>query len=632
MRKTLLEGTANHVVHTAFHPLGNLLASNGSDSQLRLWDLALNRPLLTLRGAGVEFSRDGRIALQSEGRLTTYQVDPALESRTLIHASESSSTSYTSPCIRHDGRILAVGNKEGVVLWDLAHGTELVLLPIGRVGCVLFEASGALLTNGSYGIERWPIRLDVDRGELRIGPPCHVSLRTAVTAVAEDRQGRVVAAAGFARSYVLTPERTFQVEPLDECRSVAVSADGTWLATGSPQTEGVTIWRVSDGARVATLPVDEATNVCFSPDGKWLAAGNSQLGLWEVGTWRTGRRMSGSRFGSFSPDGRLLVVEDATKVIRLEETETGRTLARLEGPHLDAISGAAFTPDGSRLVVTTNERPAVHVWDLRAIRGRLTEMGLDWHAPPYPVDDAAGSSSPLLARIQLTTMDDVFAEATKLVEAGLWHEAAAAYARSMTELTPEYPYYWCHHAILRLAVGDAAGYRSACQHMCDMFRDTDKVLWMVYGAYVCALTPDEPDLSAQAVPLAEKRFAYCPDSWTEYNLGLALYRTARFSDAKARLMSNLQRDPAWDFHILDWVVLAMTEYKLGQYEAARRWLDQADRWVARRLPGRPGGVDRAVPEGWSWDVAVVLHLQLREAHALFGASLPDLPTHIFGPP
>ena len=38
--------------------------------------------------------------------------------------------------------------------------------------------------------------------------------------------------------------------------------------------------------------------------------------------------------GCFSPDGRLMVVQEASKLIRLVETETGRTLARLESPDL----------------------------------------------------------------------------------------------------------------------------------------------------------------------------------------------------------------------------------------------------------------------------------------------------------
>jgi DNA-directed RNA polymerase specialized sigma24 family protein len=94
--------------------------------------------------------------------------------------------------------------------------------------------------------------------------------------------------------------------------------------------------------------------------------------------------------------GRL---QNANKVLRLVETETGRTVARLEIPDSCAVAqeGAAFSPDGSRLVVVTNDGPAVHVWDLRAIRNRLAGMGLDWDAPPYPeVEPATPDPLPAL--------------------------------------------------------------------------------------------------------------------------------------------------------------------------------------------------------------------------------------------
>ena len=76
-------------------------------------------------------------------------------------------------------------------------------------------------------------------------------------------------------------------------------------------------------------------------------------------------------------------------MLRLVEIETGRILARLESPDLHAVGLTTFSPDGSRLVVTTNEPPCAHVWDLRAIRRRLAGMGLDWDAPPLPDPDTS---------------------------------------------------------------------------------------------------------------------------------------------------------------------------------------------------------------------------------------------------
>jgi tetratricopeptide (TPR) repeat protein len=58
-------------------------------------------------------------------------------------------------------------------------------------------------------------------------------------------------------------------------------------------------------------------------------------------------------------------------------------LATLTAPDPRGIEHLRFGPDGSRLAAVCTNR-TVRVWDLRRIRGRLAEMGLDWDGPPYP--------------------------------------------------------------------------------------------------------------------------------------------------------------------------------------------------------------------------------------------------------
>jgi WD40 repeat protein/tRNA A-37 threonylcarbamoyl transferase component Bud32 len=403
-QRAVLEGSTNGGLIAAFHPSGTLVASNGWEGRLRLWDVVLGRPVLSLTGSSVsafEFSQDGRIVVAFEDELTTYQVDPALEYRTFAHVS-SEPMHYECASIRGDGRLLAVGTDRGVVLWDLASGRELGFLPIGLARHLMFEASGDLLTSGSIGVRRWPVQLDSDRGEFRIGPPRQLPFPSNDAGIAEDRLGRIVALANFGATHVLTPDRKFEVGPLDDVRSVAVSPDGKWLATGSHGHNGAQVWRISDAARVADLRIEGLVEVAFSPDGKWLMTSPSPCRLWAVGTWSEARQKIGGQGLCFSPDGRLLAVMDARRVIHLVETESGRMVARLESPDSCGIVCATFSPDGSRLVVTTNEVPAaVHVWDLRAIRKRLAAMGLDWDAPAYSDDDPAAASVPPLPPLQV---------------------------------------------------------------------------------------------------------------------------------------------------------------------------------------------------------------------------------------
>ena len=46
---------------------------------------------------------------------------------------------------------------------------------------------------------------------------------------------------------------------------------------------------------------------------------------------------------AFTTDGRLLAVQDSSRMFRLEETETGRTVARFESPDLCEAWEAVFT-------------------------------------------------------------------------------------------------------------------------------------------------------------------------------------------------------------------------------------------------------------------------------------------------
>ncbi len=431
-RRATLGGHTNLGLRASFHPAGTLLASNGFEGRLRLWDPILGRPLLDVTsGSGPEFSADGRIVVSNDDKLIIHEVDPAREYRTFAYPL-AKRTGYADPSVRSDGRLLAVGTDAGVLLWDLARGTELAWMPIQVAWHVMFEESGDLITSGPLGVNRWPIQLDAGRGEVRIGPPRQLPLPGLNCGIGEDRSGRIVAKSDHDYAYVTTPEGTKRLSSLNDCRSVAVSPDGQWLATGTHiASHGAQVWRIADLTKVADLPIDYGTVVYFSPDGKSLMTTASPCRLWDVGTWREVRRI-GDTAGCFSPDGRLVVVQEANKMIRLVETETGRTLARLESPDLCPIQ-PTFSPDGSRLVAITNDGPAVHVWDLRAIRKQLAGMGLDWDAPAYSGDDPSDPSARPLTSVQVRYEGDGIAEGDALAREGRWNEAAAAYARAFDE-------------------------------------------------------------------------------------------------------------------------------------------------------------------------------------------------------
>jgi WD40 repeat protein len=582
-RRATLEGHINGGLFAAFHPAGTLLASHGWEGRVWLWDPVLGRPWLTLTGSSeLEFSRDGRIVVSREGTQVLYQVDPALEYRTFAHASIQR-FQYLASAIRHDGRVLAVATSRGVMLWDLARGSELAFLPVGLTWDTLFEASGALLTSGAIGVRRWPIELDPDRGIFRIDPPRQLPFPPAGGAIAEDRSGRIVAQAQFDLAFIATPERTTPVGPLDDCRDLTVSPDGEWLATGSHAGVGQ-VWRVRDAAKVKDLSIGGVSGLSFSPDGKWLMSRAFPCRLWEVGTWREASLKFGGEGKCFFPDGRLLVVQDASRIIRLVETETGRTVARLESPDLCDMREATFSPDGSRLVSTTNDGPAVHVWDLRAIRRHLARIGLDWDAPAYSDDDPASPALPPLLPVQ--------------VELGpsplTWQPDPRFYEHLIADLET---------ALARQP--DQRRIRGLLANYCNNFA------WSLITA------PGSTHDSQRALSLARRAVEMAPGRSTALNtLGLAQYRAGQFAEAIVTLEKSLAAAKG-ESDAFDLFFLAMARYRLGRAAEARADFECAVRWRRDHPNLRDPSWSRELDEFQA------------EAQAVLNAPPDELPANVF---
>jgi serine/threonine protein kinase/WD40 repeat protein/tetratricopeptide (TPR) repeat protein len=620
-RKATMDGHSAQLL-TAFHPAGTLLATSGRDQQLRLWDIALGRPLLSVTSWSefVQFSRDGQIVVSREDRLITHRTDPALEYRTLTHAS-SPPLNLQRASFRCDGRVLGVGSDRGIVIWDLARGTELAFLPIGVARHSIFEPSGDLLSSGEIGVWRWPIRAEPQRGELHIGPPHRLPLPPGDGSIDEDHGGQVVVLADYQLTHVITPERTFDIGPLLNFRSVAVSPDGKYLAIGGHTGGAIQIYRTRDATRVSGLAVEGRGGIVFSPDGKWLMTQESPCKLWEVETWREARQIDG--WGCcFSADGRLLAVQDTNKSILLVHTETGRVLAHLDSPDLCSVQSATFSPDGSRLVITTREDPGIRVWDLRRVRRQLFAMGLDWDAPPLPDLDRSAESTedprslavdvdfgPLHNRVAhyQTDLEQYTAPVAELADR--YTERLKADLADLDALHHR------AHALLRLdrpeeALADfSAGlalrpldahlraYKGAClfklkhhaqaldelepafrsdpesvRAIANLARDINTRAWdLVKGRLV---QPDAPT----TVRLAEFAVSMAPGKRASLNtLGVALYRAGEFTRAIETLEKSLEAGKG-QFDGFDLFFLAMAHYRANHIMPARDCLDRARSW------------------------------------------------------
>jgi WD40 repeat protein len=115
--------------------------------------------------------------------------------------------------------------------------------------------------------------------------------------------------------------------------------------------------------------------LAFSPVGGLLATGLSDgtVRLWDGGT---GLEKTLPRAGSvlvFSPDGRWLAIGSTDGTVRLWDSASGQQARVLEHRERSvlwttemAISHLAFSPDGTKLAVASNEEDdgRVALWEL----------------------------------------------------------------------------------------------------------------------------------------------------------------------------------------------------------------------------------------------------------------------------
>jgi hypothetical protein len=296
----------------------------------------------------------------------------------------------------------------------------------------------------------------------------------------------------------------------------------------------------------------------------------------------------------------------------------------------------------------------VDVWDLSRLRRRLEELDLATGLPDVFAGTESSGAAATVERIEVEGIDpaglrllavrqtlrrgwfafrvlldrdladsrELFLRGGRWARMGQWRLAAADYARAFAGEMPDDPILWFQHVVLRAAAGDVAGYRSACDHMLAVLGKTNEPEWLELGAHAWAIAPEGPAARAQALRLAERRADARPIRWSDHVLGLARYRAGLFAEADAGLRASLDRDPGWDYEVLDWLVIAMAQEQLGRPDESRRWLGRAETWVSARLRGRPGGLDRAVPDNWHWRDGILLHLLLREARVLSGQASP----------
>jgi serine/threonine protein kinase len=242
----------------ALSPDGGLLAANGDDDTVELWDPRTGERLGTLTGHSswvhtVAFSPDGRLLATGSDDKTVRLWDPRTGERlrTLTGHQQSVAAVAFSP----DGRLLATGGRDkAVLLWDPQTGKRWN----PRSGKGLHTRTGH--TNG-------------------------------VRTVAFSPDGRLLATGGGDKTVRLWNPRTGKrlhtlTGHTHGVRTVAFSPDGRLLATGGHD-KAVRLWDPLTGEQLRTFTGHRewVAAVAFSPDGRLFATGSEDGG---VRVWHRG--------------------------------------------------------------------------------------------------------------------------------------------------------------------------------------------------------------------------------------------------------------------------------------------------------------------------------------------------------
>jgi serine/threonine protein kinase/WD40 repeat protein len=552
-----------------FNHAGDRLASCGWDATTLVWDVASGRLLLIIPGLLAHFSTDdGIVGYRSSGNnIQLLQLTNGRELRLLRSRKSGNLGSIDSPIVDANGRLLAASGGHWLSFFDLANGEELASVRLLRpdAACPVFfdppppaicpdrsgkgEELGGWMTGGHSALFLWPARSEPARpGTVCVGPPRQIAPDGGAgysTGASASADGRVVAVPQGNSTLVLhrdQPERHLSLGPQHDVRFAAVSPNGRWVATCSWWWDGRSktglIWDAETGKRVHDLLQGASASAKFSPDGRWLmtTSGNDSH-LWEAGTWRQVRRFDRVHF-CFSPNSRLLAMNDVISVIRLLETSTGREVARLTGPDSVWYQPACFTPDGTRLVTTSPGNTGLYVWDLRLIRTQLKELGLDWEWPEFPAQDSGGEGAkPLKVEVQLGDFGN-----PTLTREQRARQAIERYRRSVAKRPDD---------------------ARACNCL----------------AWIYATAPEPLRDVRAAVPLAENAVKLAPKIAMYVNtLGVAYYRAGRYREAVELLRANLANQEDWGL-AFDLYFLAMSHQRLGETARARDYYDWAVRWT-----------------------------------------------------
>jgi eukaryotic-like serine/threonine-protein kinase len=622
-----------------FSHAGDLLASQGWDGYVRLWDSRSGELCVESHSMPyLLFSRDDqRLAGAKVGSRAGIWTVAAGREFGVLRGHCENVAAFSVAFDPHSDR-LASSSFDGVRLWLPATSRDpLVRLTKKRSGyCQFLPAGHGIVATEPFGMACFPCVPEApvaepvpDAAKGRLPLPDFAF----ANAFGLSRDGRLLATLQQHACCVslldLHHRQNARTLPQSSnINSVAVSPTGRWIAGGAWLSRDSKIWDSASGDIVKTLATGDAY-VFFSPDDRWLVTGShTEYVFWRSGSWEkchTVKRSEANQRGplAFSPDGRMVAVVPTPSAVRLIESSGGTEIATLLPCRRELISWLAFSAD-ARMLAVACEEGNIHVWRLDLIADQLqrwkivssTELlGKYYRAPGKPAGVEAN-------RQQRPTTESpgyppAFSRQPEMVvewhpdsqaQARQWHQAiiamnqriqaepdepqrraergytladqsewneASADLAEAIRLGTKSPVVWFHRAVVDLVRRRHDEYAAVCAQMLDRFADTADVGTANLVSWTCALGLDAVKDDDRPLELANLSLSGGETYWSVLRRGALLYRCGRYEEA----MSQLRRAgdlSSGDDWPLDKVFLAMVCSRLGDTAQAQRYLSEAE--------------------------------------------------------
>ncbi|GAB4176146.1 MAG: NB-ARC domain-containing protein [Coleofasciculaceae cyanobacterium] len=454
--KSVFSQSLGSIFSVAFSPDQNLLATAGTDGQIRIWQVSDGKQIMAWQAHGdwirsVMFSHDGKMIASGSNDRTiriwdsqtgdclkilrghkdwVWSVNFVLGSHLLVSASSDHTAKvwsidlgicvYTfqepeeqvwSAAFSNNGYTLATGSATSVKLWNVwtRQCVKVFQDNATRVRSLSFSPDGKTLVGSSddRSIKTW----DVDSGQ------CLQTLQSATTTrlwsvkFSPDGQKLISGSADTIQMWNLEEGECLMTlqEPQHRARSISCSPDGRIIAVGSDD-QLVRLWDTKTGEPLRTLQgyTNRIWTIDFHPiclpqgDFFCLASGSDDaiVRLWDVKTGQCLKTLLGhtSRIRSvaFSPDGRILASGSHDRTIKLWDVSTGECIKTLRG-HVDWVVSVMFSTN-NRTLISAGDDQTVLVWDIHTNESqplREPEQEWMWAFACHPTDEivATGGSS-----------------------------------------------------------------------------------------------------------------------------------------------------------------------------------------------------------------------------------------------